>query len=593
MQLIESHRISRRQLWWRRGLLLALALLGVGAWFGYRPAVNYYKRSKQQRALAQAREFIAQRDAPNAQLALEVALTAGPGNLDIMRTAAAMLEQVNAPQAMRLRRTVARSRPDSVEDAAALVFCCLRFRDVNAAKDALSAFSPAFANHPTALRAALAFAVHTDDVPVIDFIYSQLKAHFPNDDDLVISQALLHLKHPQPETRTAARRTLESLAATKPLQALRIHRELAGFALATRDYTEARTRFARVIAHPEATLGDRLQLANLDVLVAKQPFEQVFTPLAATAGRNETDAAQFVQWLLVQRRATEADRWLATLPKATREHRALRSLEADIAAQLQDWDRFAALLGTGAWGPISKETLRLVGAAQAISDRDRPALRRETWDLALQSAGGHLGTLSALQRIASTWRWETEIERTLWSIVRGFPDQTWAHQTLFDHYAAKKDTVAMRDVMNGLHQTDASVPRYSHDWALLTLLTNPSAGPTAAKEIMEKLYAAAPTNPNYATGHAFALAQSRKPAEALAVLQKLSALERDYPPRQPYLAFISGVARDAAGVERAEKFAQGVTYLPEEKRLFERAREELERKPPRPAGPKQSDVSKN
>src|SRR5690606_37354090 len=99
---------------------------------------------------------------------------------------------------------------------------------------------------------------------------------------------------------------------------------------------------------------------------------------------------------------------------------------------LKDWDRFIAQLRDGAWGPISKETLRLVDAAQAISDRDRPALRRETWDLAVQSAGGHLGTLTALHRTAAMWSWAAETERTLWAIVRAFPDQTWAHQALFD-----------------------------------------------------------------------------------------------------------------------------------------------------------------
>ncbi len=546
-----------------------------------------------QRALGQAREFIEKRDVPNAQLALDVALHAVPGNLDTVRIAAGMLEQVGAPQAMRLRRNLAHVAPDSVDDAAALVLCCLRFRDVNAAKDALAAFKPEFAQKPAALRAALAFAVYTDDAPVIDFIYGQLKAQFPNDDDLKVSHALLLLKHPKEETRTAARRDLEAIAQNNPKQTLRVQREFGTFAMTSRDFTAARKWFDLVNANPACEFGDRLQLANLDVLVAKQPFEPVFTRLAPLAGKNAADAAQFAQWLLVQGRAAEADRWLATLPAATRDQRGLRSLQADLAAQLQDWDRFAALVKEGAWGPISKDTLRLVEAAQAISARDRPALRRETWDLALQSAGGNLGTLSVLQRIATTWRWETEVERTLWAIVRAFPDQTWAHQALFDHYAAKKDTNSMREVMTALQQSDSSVSRYTHDWALLTLLTNPVVQPTSAKETMQKLYQASPTNPNFATGHAFALAQSHKAPEAIAVLEKLSVTERDYPPRQPYLAFIYGVARDAASLERVEKLARGVTYLPEETRLFERARQELTRKMEAPAPAKKEPVRKS
>jgi hypothetical protein len=578
MQLIESRRVSRRQKWLRRGLLLAGAAVVIGGWLGYDPAVAAYKHWKQQRALRQAKEFIDQRDAPSAKLALDIALAAVPGDLEAVRVAAEMLEQVGAPQAMRLRRMVAQAAPDSPEDAAALVMCCLRFRDVNAAKDALDAFRPEFADKPAALRAALAFAIFTDNAPVIDFVYGQLKKHYPQDDDLRISHSLLLLKHPDEAKRTAARRELETMAQGSPKHALRIHRELAGFALAAKNYADARQQFERVLALPEAQFSDRLQLANLDVLIEQKPFEPVAAQLGALAARSPADAAQFLGWLLVQRRAKEADAWIATLPAALRDTREVRAALPDIAAQLQDWERFSAALGAGAWGPMPAETLRLVNGVQAVQSWHRAELSRETWDLALESAGGNLGTLTALQRTAATWGWATEQERALWAIVRSFPDQTWAHQALFDRYSARRDTTGMRDVMGALQSSDPSVERYSHDWALLTLLVAPSTGPALAKDIMQKLHGEHPTNPNYMLGHAFALAQSRRGPEALAIVRQFTEVQRDYPPRQPYLAFIYGVARDAEGVARAEKIAQGATYLPEEQRLFVQAREELTRK---------------
>lgn len=586
MLLIESRRVSRKRVWWIRLGIIALAALSVGAWLGYQPARDYYRRHKQQRALDQAKGFIEKRDAANAQLALEVALKAGPGNTEVLRTAAEMLESVNAPQSMRLRRALVRNAPDSVEDAAALVLSCLRFRDLNGAKDALSAFPPSFADKPAALRAALAYAIATNDAPAIDYTYGRLKAQFPNDDGLKVSHALLLLRHPQQEKRIAARAELEAIARSNPQQTARIQREFAGFALSQREYAEARTWLALVLASPAGTFADRLQLANLDVLVDKKPFEPVFAELAPAAAKTEADAVMFVQWLLAQRRAAEAERWLATQPAAVRDAKAMQPLLVEVAVQLENWDRFAAYLREGAWGPISKETLRLVDAAQAISARDRNALRKETWDLAIQSAGGNLGTLSLLHRIAATWRWETETERTLWTIVRSFPDQAWANQALFDHFAAKKDTNGMREIMATLQQSDASVDRYSHDWALLTLLTNPTTQPNAAKDIMRRLYETTPTNPAYATGHAFALAQSRKGAEALAIVRKLSEADLAFLPRQPYLAYIHASARDAEGVARATKLSQSMTYLPEEVKLLEKAKEELARPERTPTPPK-------
>jgi hypothetical protein len=583
MQLIESRRVSRARKWWIRGTVLTFAAIGVAIWLGYRPAVERYKRWKQDRALGQAREFIAKRDPASAKLALEVALNTAPGNLETIRVAAGMLEQAGSAQAMRLRRMVALANPNSVEDAAALVYCCLRFNDLNAAKDALAAFRPTFAEEPAALRAALAYAIATDNSPAIDFTYAKLRARFPDDDDLKASHALLHLRHPKAETRNTARRQLEELARTNATVAPRIQRELGTYSLLTRDEVGARKWFGLVAASPAATFADHLQIANLDLLIDKKPFDTVFPPLAARAEKNEADATRLAQWLGVQNRAEEAKRWIATLPAQIRASAALKQIEATLAAQTKDWDRFIVLLRDDAWGPISKETLRLVEAAQAISAQDRPALRRETWDLALQSAGGHLGTLTVLQRVAATWQWDAEIERTLWAIVRGFPDQTWAHQTLFDYYSRAKNTGGMRDVMSALQQSDASVRRYRYDWALLTLLTNPSSGPTAAKDTMGELYRDEPTNPAFATGHAFALALSRKGAEALAIVQKLPDDERVYPPRQPYLAYVYAVARDQTGVQRAEEIGKNVTLLPEETRLFERAREELARKPESPA----------
>ena len=61
--------------------------------------------------------------------------------------------------------------------------------------------------------------------------------------------------------------------------------------------------------------------------------------------------------------------------------------------------------------------------------------------------------------------------------------------------------------------------------------------------------------------------------------EKMSADERNYPPRQPYLAFVYGVGKRADDLERTVTAAQRVRYLPEEDYLFTRAREELNRKP--------------
>jgi len=587
MQLLESRHLKRRRPRWVKLIaFVSIIVVGAAGWKAWKAAQPRYLQWKQQRALAQAKEFMEKRDAPNAQLALDVALRTIPGNPDAIRVAADMLEQSGSPHAMRLRRAVVQLLPRSAEDSARLVFCCLRFRDFNAAKDALSSTPPDVSNELPMLQAALAFAIATDSRPVADVLFEKLRATSPDSDALLHGHALLRLRHPKDEERLAARRQLEELATRNPSFALRIHREFAAEALQRRDYVELKKRQEIILADAGANFTDHLQKANVDLLVDKAPFEPLFAKLAPLATSNEADAVQFTQWLLVQSRAKEADEWLSSLPAALRSQPGILAVEAEIVAQLGDWDRLSDLLEAGAWGPIPRDSLRLAQAAHTVDNPSRPSLRKETWDMTLDSAVGNLGALRVLQRLAAVWRWEDESERTLWAIARAFPAQTWAHQSLFNVYRSRKDIKGMREVMGVLRQSEGTVSRYQHDWALLTLLAEPTSNWNPAKDTMRALYEAEPTDATYATGYAFALAQAGKGPEALAVVEKMTEPERQYPPRQPFLAFVYGVAKKSPELEQAAKLAEGVDLLPEESYLFTRARDELNRKPPKgPASP--------
>ena len=358
-------------------------------------------------------------------------------------------------------------------------------------------------------------------------------------------------------------------------------------AMVRRDFAAARHWSAAALANPQATLADSLNQANLELLVDKKPFTDVFPPLAAKAATSPDDIAPFVRWALVQSRATEADHWLATLPAAVRNSAPVASAQAEAVAQLQDWDRLATLLEAGAWGAIPPESVRLAMSARVVGLRNA-ALQHDVWNEALQASSTNLGALMVLERLANIWKWETESERTLWTIARGFPDQTWVHQTLFNAYRSRNDTSNMREVMEVLLTADPSVPRYQHDWALLSLLIDPTTEWNRPKEMMHQLYQSDPTNPDYITGYAFALAQGGKAAQALTVMNTLPAAELKYSPRAPYLAFIYGSNGKKDEVTRLEGMAGATSLLPEERQLFTLAREADLKKllPPIPARPK-------
>lgn len=578
MLVLQSRRNRHRRKWVFRSGVLALVIAGFAAWHFSGPAIGQYRLWKQRRALRQARDFIDKHDAADAQVALEVAFSSAP-TIETWRTAADMMDQVGAPQSLRMRERIMQMMGSTLQDRVALINSALRFRDYNAARDALAGMTPAEARQPVALGAALSFAIETEDRAMADALFDRLRKVAPDNDDFKVGQAMLHLSHPDPKVELAARQELRRWTAN-PKYSLRVRRALLADATRRRDFTEAEKWAAAVVADPQATLGDRLNQANLQLLIDKRPFSEVFAQLAPLASSDPDSAAGFARWILVQGRVAEADRWMDGLPPALRESSAVMVAHAEAAAQLKDWDRLTSMLEAGAWGPVPADTVRLAMSARLVGRHGGPAMQRQVWDEAVQTTSGNLTGLIVLQRLAAIWGWAPESEATLWAIARAFPDQVWVDQSLFNVYKTRRDAANMREVMNLLRTNDPGIPRYQQDWALLSMLTNPTDAWDEPKQIMQRLYRQDPADPFYATGYAFALAQAGKGPQALAVVSKLTESERDYSPRLPYLAYIYGVAHQRTEVERLQGRAVGAAYLPQEDDLFLKARAELDRKPP-------------
>ena len=138
MLILQSRpRKTPKHVWLKRLGWSLIPIAIVIAWLSYEPALAHYHLWKQARALKQAKQFIAQHDPDDAQLALEVAFTVAPNNIEAWRTAADMLEQVGSPQAMKIRYRLVQMQGANLNDQAALINCDIRFHDFNAARDAL------------------------------------------------------------------------------------------------------------------------------------------------------------------------------------------------------------------------------------------------------------------------------------------------------------------------------------------------------------------------------------------------------------------------------------------------------------------------
>ncbi len=581
MHILQSRKLTPRQFWLRIIAAGVLVLIIAGAWIVSPRLMQHYKVAKQQRALTQAKEFLAQKDYNNSQLALKVAFEAIPGDPQTIRVAAELLEAVGSPAAMPLRRRAVAANPDSPEDHAALIKCALRFGDINAARDAVAAVPEKLAGTPAILKAGLAFAMATNNAPVADAFFDRLQIAEPDNENLEIMHNLLLLRSPRAHIASGARAKLDELALI-PRNTLFIQRELLRTALLRKAYPEASKLASTIIATPGATMDDRLNLANIHLNIDHEPFDRIFTELAPLAAKTPEDTAVFARWMLVIGQPAKAKSWLDTLSSTVGSDPRINTVRADLAVALEAWDELATLIEAGAWGAIPKDSVRLAFTARLVAQSNNAQLRPQLWEEALRVSSKSKTGLNALYRLSGVWNWSDQLEGTLWAIVQNFPDEAWAHETLFSAYRKNRNTDKIRDLMNTLMERDNTTPRYKYDWALLSLLTQKRTTWTPAKQAMHDLYQSDTSNGYYAVGYAFALAQSDMETKGMEILATLPPGELTAPSRAPYLAFIYGMNRLPERFEEAAALQPGLTDLmPEERELFSLGRTALTRPEPK------------
>lgn len=579
MQLMQPKRVSRRRNRWIKIAVVVVTIGGVWGAVKFREVIMpKYRLWKQERALDQARAFMKQDDARNAKIALDVALLAAPGNPTAWRIAAEFLEQNGAAQAVRLRRQIVELSPNTLDDRIAMIMTAIRFGDRIAAREALAGMTLEQAQQPAALRAALAFALLTSNSPVADALYDRLRNIYPDDQELHYNHAALRCLIPDPVLADVARAEVVKFAAD-PTFRIRALRWLLVDALRRDDKPMAKQWSRQLADDPAAEINDLLHRANVALLIEEKKIDELLPALQERAAGRASDVATLVRWLASQKRVDAALAWLATLPAEVTVKPEVADVGAELALGQQNWRLLGSLLEQGAWGKVPPETVQLAMSARVMADRERTDLRKRVWEEAIASAAGNPLSLRLLARLSGAWKWEAEMELTLWAVARAYPDQNWAHLALFYGYRAKKNAAGMREVALKLRQQDPSLVRYQHDWALLSLLIDPSKQWNNDKEVLKSLYESAKTNPHFITGYGLALAQVGKAAEALKVIEPLSDLDKALPTRAPYLAYIYGVNKMPAETNFYVEAASKADLLDEERSLLRHATDALVTRP--------------
>ena len=550
---------------------VALILVGLGLVIGgvifYPKLKERFARWKQGGSIEQVKKFTAEKDVPNALLAIKAALSQDPGNPAVWRMAADFAEQLGDADSVSMRDQVVRLEPEVTANRLALARTALHFKDLVTARATLEKIPVRDRLTADYRRVAAGLAMVSDLPAEATALLTLVLKEEPGDLQARLDRATLGLRFGAPTLVAAARGDMEALA-ERPETRVRALRELTLAALRAREVKAATDYVAQLVAGEKVAFTDRLLGANVELAAERSSLDSLLPELKKQAQAEPAYLREFVAWLSAQNRTAEASRWLATLPVEVQETPAARIARTDCFVALREWEAARALIAGGAYGPISADAVQLAFAARVLRDNDRAALQRANWDEAVRLASYDLAGLRVLHRLALEWRWGAELNVVLLAIAKQHRSQTWAFQALVERHYRARDSAALRTTYQQWREAEPQSAFVEGNALFLELLSAPTAMASPTKERVAQLYASEPKNAFFATAHAFALWQSERAADAVAVMETLPLAERREPSRVLYVALFLHAAGKKPEARRYFDLVPAATLLPEEQSLY-------------------------
>lgn len=560
----------------RYALLVLLVIAGGIVIFKFPALQNRYRDWKHGNSLDQAKKFAAAKDYPNAELAINNAFKRDPGNSEVCRLAADLMEQTGNNQAVMMRKRVVALAPREVARRYELVRTALRFGDRLAAREAIEGLDASEQSSPEYRRATAALALANGQKERAAAILQNIAGLPPEDVAARLERAFIVLRKAGPAEADAARRELLELAAREDTQALAL-RELTLDAGRRREMSKSLEFAEKLVAAPKALFSDKILLANVRLAIGQTSLEAQLAPLQTEALAQPDNIPTLVSWLLSVDQASVALAWLESLPSAQQESSEILTARANCQMALNAWPEATVLIKRGAFGPVPPDAIQLALAARVLQDKDRPELQVSLWSEAIRATADNLDGLLVLNRLSASWSLAVENRATLLRIAERFPDQNWAHQALVQEYYQQKDTAGLRTVFRLWDKAQPGNPYVEGNRLFLELLTDPSAQAASLAADALRLRDRDPTNPFAVTNYALALWWQGRATEALAALETLSKDQLLEARRSLY----HGLFLASLGHVNDTTFALGRvdanTLLPEEQELLRQARE-LQRK---------------
>ena len=546
------------------GILIGLLLLAVAGWFGR----SLYHHFKEKRNAAQAQAFLAAGDYRSAMLSARSALLLNPANVPACRVMAAIADLSHSPAVLDWQREIVRLDP-TVENKLQLAAAALRYQPspFPITAQILAELSPAATNRATyqVVAASLALSRHQPAAAESHFaIAAQLE---PANRQFELNLAILRLGGTNAAKAATARRQLEQFCTDTnfgpaALRALVVDR------LAQSDLAAARDFSNRLLASPQAGLGDHLQQLEILQQLKSPAFPARLQAVQQLAGTNAPAVAAVAAWMQANHLLPESIAWLTHLPAALQTAEPVRLAVADGYLQGSDWPKLRDFVSVGNWGEL--DFLRLALVSRAWSELDIKPVADSNWGAAVTAAGNRFSALTTLLGLAEQWQLPAQKEALLERIVAKFPQEHWAQQALEQSYFNAGKTTELYQLYTRLFSLFPRENGVKNNLVATSLLLKTNLAQTC--QWAAEIYAQTTNEPVIASTYAYAQHLQGRDADGLAALQKLTPAQL----QNPSIALYYGLLLAATGknAEAAPYFQIARTQgqlLPEEQQLLNAA----------------------
>lgn len=530
-----------------------------------------YKVWKQSHLISLARDFLAKSDGRNALLCVQQVLSSDPNNMDATKLMAEFADAARSPSAVLWRSRVVELNPRSLDDRLALARTAMMMRDYASATNALEGVDHAGKNTARYHMAAGAVAAAANQTALAETHFLEAAKLEPQNTVAQFNLAVVRLHGTNAPAIAEAQNSLQNLRSNPTNSSLRCQalRELAIDAMRNNQASTALAMSRQLLQETNSVFRDRL--LQLEVLQAMRSaeFNSTLVTCQREAAPDPGKTYELAMWQMAKTSPKDTLAWLRTLPSATQTNQAVELLLAECRTTLRDWRGLQAQLEQQNWAEL--EFVRHAFLSRALRGQELTDSAKAEWEMTMKDVNGQKERLVMLLRLVAKWGWLNEGQEILWIIVKRYPGENWAVQSLAQVLIADGQTRSIMQLYTQEMKRNPSNLPIKNNVAMSALLLD--AQELKPHELAKEVYQKSPTNSSFISTYAFSLYLQGKHAEALKVIQTIKPEDLQTPEIAGYYGIILKATGDREKARVYVNWAFKARLLPEEKKLFERAKE--------------------